>query len=284
MKKLLVVLLALALPVAADGPVVCSETPQSPGTSCSAAVQSSTNCVCVAAEAGSAEPSVYDDAVSLWRLDEASGTRADSIGSNDLTDNNTVGSTSKGVGAPANLPGTVASFVEGNSEYLSRANADLTNWPQGDFHFAVWATRTGTDADFEENYASKLISTGDQREWRIHTAIGQDRLYLAASSDGTSEDAGANTGAGSFPVNTWHLLELRRSGTTIGVAIDGGAFADASVSGVFNGTAAFVLGARNSGTFGYHDGMLSTAALWPRVLTPDERAALYNSGDGAVLP
>lgn len=119
MKKLLVVLLALALPVAADGPVVCSETPQSPGTSCSAAVQSSTNCVCVAAEAGSAEPSVYDDAVSLWRLDEASGTRADSIGSNDLTDNNTVGY------ANAGPQGVVASAVAANSEYLSRANMEL---------------------------------------------------------------------------------------------------------------------------------------------------------------
>ncbi len=56
--------------------------------------------------------------VSWWRLDEASGTREDAHGTNDLTDNNSVGQ-----GYAVNTPTTTNSalFVDTSSEWLNYA-------------------------------------------------------------------------------------------------------------------------------------------------------------------
>ena len=56
-----------------------------------------------------------DDLVAYWTLDEASGTRSDSVGSSDLTDINTVTS------APGILNGA-AQFTAANNEYFEVAD------------------------------------------------------------------------------------------------------------------------------------------------------------------
>ena len=69
--------------------------------------------------------------IAYWTLDEASGTRVDAHGNNDLSDNNTVTSTTGKVG-------DAAAFATANSEYLSRAdNADLSVG-NIDFTFDLW--------------------------------------------------------------------------------------------------------------------------------------------------
>src|SRR5262245_43908996 len=71
-----------------------------------------------------------DNLVSFWELEEASGTRNDSHGTNHLTDNNTVG---QGVGTVGNC----GDFENGNSENLSITdNASLSG---GDTDFTVQA-------------------------------------------------------------------------------------------------------------------------------------------------
>jgi hypothetical protein len=70
--------------------------------------------------------------VSYWDMEEASGTRSDSVGSNDLTDNNTVGQATGQVGNGADFEST-------NSEYLSitdgsQTDLDLTS----DFTIMLW--------------------------------------------------------------------------------------------------------------------------------------------------
>lgn len=216
--------------------------------------------------------------VSYWKLTEKSGTRADSVVAtgNDLTDNNTV--TSAGNSYPANMPGIVANFTAANSESLSRTNASLVNWPQGDFHVAFWGYRRASAT--EGQWISKADSASNQREWRVFTAGSQTRAYLSASPDGTNETVNTNTGDTTFPNVTWGFVEIRRSGTTIGVAINGGAFQDGSLSAVFNGTADFKLGARNNTPATFLDGLMVATGIWGRVLTAQERTDLYAGGAG----
>ena len=71
-----------------------------------------------------------DGLVSCWDLDEASGTRYDAYGTNDLTDYNTVGQA-------AGVNGYAGSFISANSEYLAHSdNADLST---GNIDFTVMA-------------------------------------------------------------------------------------------------------------------------------------------------
>ena len=72
-----------------------------------------------------------------WSMDETSGTRADSHGTNNLTDNNTVGSTT---GVISNA----ASFVSANSEYLSSTTVPVSG--TGARSMEVWfkTSTTGT--------------------------------------------------------------------------------------------------------------------------------------------
>lgn len=294
MKKLIAVLLALALPVAADGPVVCSETPQSPRTACSAVVQSSTSCVCVAAEAGSAEPSVYDDAISLWKLDEASGTRVDSIGSNDLTDNNTVGSTSKGVGAPANLPDTVASFVAANSESLSKADpVGMDGGPGSSYTASIWVKYTDNG---NNDFIYTLINTGGST---AAAALTLSRNSSGLGYDGTgkmnaSVGDGTTTKFGGWPVpddpvlssGTWYHVVAVHDGAASELKM----YINGALALTISSGAAYPLDMTNPVLiFGniqslYADVSLSSAAWWDYAKDIDGVAELYNSGDGAPLP
>ena len=71
-----------------------------------------------------------DNLVAYWKLDEASSTRNDSVGTNHLTSNNSVGQATGKLNYAAN-------FVAANSQYLSIAdNADLS---VGDIDFTVSA-------------------------------------------------------------------------------------------------------------------------------------------------
>src|SRR5258708_7847472 len=59
-----------------------------------------------------AHAAITDNLVSFWKLDEASGTRTDSVGSNNLTSNNSVG---QSVGKVSNA----AHFTATSNQYLS---------------------------------------------------------------------------------------------------------------------------------------------------------------------
>jgi len=290
MKRLLAVLFAaaLALPVAADTQVVCTITAQS-NTACSAISVSKAAqldaCRCSPnGDGGGAEPSVYDDAVALWKLDEASGTRADSIGSLDLTDNNTVGSTSKGVDAPANLPDTVASFVAANSESLTgTALSELTD----NFTVSFWINPANSTRWGIWNNGINASPFGFTVEINV---FGAGDLLLFATSDGL-QYVYTNTGLLTVDGSTWNHVVIVYN-TSESSAADKAKVWINGVSATMNTGAgtpvahtvgnAFGLGRR--ATDRYYGGLMSTVAYWGSVKDQAFVDSLYNSGDGAVLP
>ena len=77
--------------------------------------------------------------VSYWKMEEASGSRVDVHGSNDLTDNNTVLNAT-------GISGNGADHERDTSEWLSIAHASQTNLDvtTGDFSISCWIKREST--------------------------------------------------------------------------------------------------------------------------------------------
>ena len=217
--------------------------------------------------------------VSYWNLDEASGDRADSHGSNTLTDNNTVGSATNSY--PANLPGRVANFVTANSEYLSRTNFTFGS---GSYTYAIWAYSSSPST--YQSFGS--VGTGG---WAGITSelgglITAGTLYNQIGYDGGSL---SNYSTKAAPSNdAWHLIMTTYDADTniIQVYVDdvaGTAFSPAD--NLYNNAASVLrIGSLQNLSASYWNGQLSNAAVWSRVLTAQERTDLYNSGNGAPLP
>ncbi len=82
--------------------------------------------------AAPARADLLTDLKAHWKLNEASGARVDSHGSNDLTDNNTVTQV-------AGKIGNAAQFTAANSEWLSRGtDVDLGLGADTDCTWAGW--------------------------------------------------------------------------------------------------------------------------------------------------
>lgn len=206
-----------------------------------------------------------DSLISWWSLDEASGTRADSHGSNDLTDNNTVGSAT-------GIVGDAASFVAANNEFLTRADNASLSTGNIDFTFAFWVNSPGTSEGFLGKRAN-LSST----EYQIYRSAGTWKFDVYSGGlVGVTESATAATGW-CFVVG-WH----DSVNDTINIQINNNTAASSSHSGgTQDSTAGFVIGNISSTTnVSACDSEIDEVAFWKRVLTVDERTALYNSGNG----
>jgi len=215
--------------------------------------------------------------VSYWNLDEASGDRADSHGSNTLTDNNTVGSATNSY--PANLPGRVANFVAANSEYLSAPDDGAGLSIDGDHSFSVWFYSTGTGT----NRAIISQRTAGDGAYQLYLDTSdQLHAYVTDSVSGFSEPVRA----GAIADNGWHLAIMTYTASDKKLRLyldDGSETAGSALSnGPVSSTQDFNVVRLASVIYGSI--RLSSLGAWSRVLTPEERAALFNSGNGAPLP
>ena len=217
--------------------------------------------------------SLSDNLVAYWSLDEASGNAIDAHASNDLTDNNTVGTASGVVSG-------CRDFEESSSEYFSIAdNTDLSTGDI-DFTFAFWL-------QLESKATSKCpIVKADavNAEYYLQYHSGSDRLQFlvyGATGFGSGGSAVANT-LGSPSTSTWYFVVCWHDSVNnqVGIAVNGGTADTASHSaGVLDGTSAFHIGSYPG--FSQHwDGLIDEVGFWKRVLTADERTELYNSGSG----
>ncbi len=218
------------------------------------------------------------DLKAFWKLDEVSGTRVDSVGSNDLADNNTV------TQADGKL-GKAAQFVKAQLESLSIPdNIDLSSGDV-DFSYAGWvyfdSLPSGGDA---AALVHKYKSSTAQREFGIAYDGTAGRLQFYVSDDGTSGAhlslvSADNFGAASTGVWIFIVVWHDSVNNTINIQINNGTV-DSLIhtTGVFDGTQDFELGVINAA--GFLDGRLDAWGHWKKVLTSSERTKLYNNGNG----
>lgn len=219
--------------------------------------------------------SLLTNLISYWSMDEASGTRTDSHGSNDLTDNNTVGSATGKIN-------NAADFESNNNEHLSHAdNADLS--PTGDCTLACWV-KLETKPSIS-TIMGKWPGTGDSRALILRYQSSDDRFAFFVNSDGTS---GGTTSVsadnlGSPSTGTWYFIVAWHDDTnnTINIQVnDGTVDSTAHTVGIHDSDEPWVVGARSDGGVQEYDGLIDEFGYWKRVLTSQERTDLYNSGDG----
>jgi surface protein len=206
--------------------------------------------------------------VNDWSMDETSGTRADSHGSADLTDNNTVTSAT---GVISNA----ASFNPANSEYLSSSTQPVTGTVARATECWFKTSYSGTDGQCITDYGAG--STGAR--WRIGIDNGG---LVALRVFGATKiwDSSWNDG-------NWHHLVMQVAASSdcddVEVYVDG--TLDTSASGasatvsIDTGTGSQRIGLRSNATNGFN-GQIDEFRNWNRVLTSAEITWLYNSGSG----
>jgi len=214
--------------------------------------------------------------VAWYRLDEASGNALDAhTGAYHLTQNGTVGTaTGKVSGA--------RSFDANSSNFLSQSGSQF-NFGNTTFYGAQWIYSGNTNTAIIHGVWDDGV--GANRQWflfqdasRYRFGITSDGLFGAGN--GLTVAWGSN-----FAINTWHLVEFYHNAATdlIGIAVNNGAFVTGSFNkGIYVGASTpyrVGRGANNSAPLAWN-GRLDEVAIWSRMLTTDERATLWNSGNG----
>lgn len=197
-----------------------------------------------------------------WSMDETSGTRVDSHGSNDLTDNNTVG---YATGVISNA----ASFTAANSESLSSSTQPVTG--TGARAAELWF-KTSSTADM---CITSYGANGTGTWWRVRIENGVIWQRVAA---------GAISWSNTWNDGNWHHLVMQVAASStlndIVLYIDGTlqTHSASNTRAINTGSGNFYIGAESSGAF--FDGDIDEVRYWDRVLTGDEITFLYNSGSG----
>lgn len=222
-------------------------------------------------------PTLEQGLVSHWALDEASGTRVDSVlaFANDLTDNNTV---TQAVGKIANA----GQFDPLNDESLTRAsNASLQMGAGVHFTLASWFYLDAIGGpDTTHMIIGKRNST--VLEYYLRVIISTSKLNFEVSASGSTPVVSV-THATVLSTATWYFVVAWYDGTNLNISLNNGDPATAAFSSdVFAGAAVFTIGAYES--FENWRGRIDETGFWKRVLTVNERAQLYASGAGLPYP
>jgi hypothetical protein len=225
------------------------------------------------------------DLVSFWKLDEASGTRVDAFGSNDLTDNNTVGQATSLTGVPYTEG---ADFEKNNTEYLSISDASQS-WLSplsSDFSVSVWVkfeSLPGGSAFAIIGQDDYGTGTSTDRSWLLSylTTTNRFTFYLFGGASFTVVEADT---FGAASTGTWYHIVATYDATAqeTSIQVDGGTADTLSHTiGTNNSTADFGISLQlNNGVAGApFDGVIQAAGIWSRVLSDAEIAALANKDD-----
>lgn len=220
---------------------------------------------------------LYASRVASWHLDEVSGSRADSVGANTLTDNNTAGSRA-GIIYPL-----AADFIRANNEYLSIADNAAVSL--GNVDFWGLAYYYADDPINGQNYCimSKYDQSG-QREWALaHIESGHYlRLYY-------SQDGGTNLTLDTTAIpylGNWHMGLFWYDSTADLLYLQLNNATPVSVAnsfGAINGASAFRIGSMKNLTSFDFDGAISNVAIGKNYLpTAADRAYLWSLISGTA--
>ena len=219
-----------------------------------------------------ASANLLTDLVAYWPMEETSGTRFDVVGSNDLTDNNTVTSA-------AGIRGNAAQFTAANEEYFSLAdNADVS---MGDLSFtiAAWVFQTASTGTNQIIIDKGDIGFTSSHEYILYDADGpQSFIWLVANNSDVgpllaSSFGDPPTGEWIFLVG-WHDAES----DTVNIQVNNGAVDSTSYAqGSWDSPHDLRIGVGHFalGTEQFWNGLIDEVGIWKRTLTAEERRSLY---------
>jgi len=215
--------------------------------------------------------------VSYWKMDETSGTRSDSKGSNDLT--------ASGVDYDTGQFNNAADFND-LSDYLTIADGSQSGLDGSlDFSFSLWVNWRGVsssgDNQFIAKHSSPFHSTSPNYDLAARLTSG--RLILSSTMTGGST-ASLTGGFWTFSTDTWHHIVVTRanSGNLTLYLNNVLYFQTASGGGTSHDSdRPFYIGNRYNPTPSEGaDALIDEVGFWSRELTTDEVEELHNSGSG----
>jgi len=213
---------------------------------------------------------ITTDLLAAWHMDEASGTRYDSIGSYDLTDINTCTQDANGV------VGEAAYCAAANDEELSYSgNFDLTS---NDWAMCGWF-RMEEDGDSNHQRIWRLTANGALRGM-IRYEDDVNDFYMKFGS-ATQDPLYAN-GPAHYP-HKWYFVYWQYNAATdkIGIRVNDGDLFERDQEGALPTDAdAFAFGAVEESNC---DVVIDAVHWWERILTREEINYMYNDGDGREL-
>jgi len=198
----------------------------------------------------------------------------DQHGANHLTNNNAVTRV-------AGKNGQAADFEKDTTQYLSYT--DPAPFGDIDFTCSLWFKR--------ESFSADAVPFGGGKAFGLTLStyfflIGADgRLFFMFG------DGGVNAYTPTTPYNdtNWHHVIgwHDAAANTINLQVDGGAVFSSNTGGAFPSSIDGPSGIGRgyySNVMTYFDGLIDEVGLWRRLLTPAERTALYNAGNGVTYP
>lgn len=202
-----------------------------------------------------------DNLVNCWTLDEASGSRSDSVGSNTLSDINSVGSATGKISNAAGGFSTTKALDGGT--ILAASGLSRT--------FQFWV-KVNSILSSDRFVFSRGVLSSDY-EYGLYL---RNTLTYAMFGNGNTVSNFTNSWATD---TNWHHIVLTYSAGTWTMYQDNGS-ADAVSITAGNVAVAFEIGnIQTSLAYGY-DGLIDEFAVWSRVISSSEITQLYNSGSG----
>lgn len=221
--------------------------------------------------------------ISWWDGAETSGVLIDALGTNTLTDNNTVTSAAGNITYTAE---DASQFTAANSEYLSVATSGGLAPGNNDFTVTGWVymDSSGTDRglvsvlDFGGGF-------GNNYSWVILYVGATAKIRFDVDSLGTA-GAGLHSVSCLNAISTgaWYFFCARHDATadTIEMRVNGEAFQSTShASGAYAGTAPFrISGYGIVAVTAFHNGRMAGVNYWNAKLSDANVDALYQRGFG----
>jgi hypothetical protein len=217
-----------------------------------------------------------DSLISYWKLDETSGNAIDAHGSNTLT----------AVASPGTAAGKIetARTFNGSSQYFSVASNASVQVGNEDFYVAGWVYLNSVTAVNRVVVGKYNTNTGAHRQWLLFFRGPTQRFALIGSPNGSTNSLVLNSSV-TPSASTWYFVEAWHDAANdvAGIAVNGTVDTIGYASGIYSGPSSLFVGC-HSGASDFLDGRIDELGFWKRVLSPTERAELYNSGAGLAYP
>lgn len=211
-----------------------------------------------------------DNILAYWTLDEASGSRADSVGSETLAQTGTVGSTTGALNS-------AASFSGSNGNYLSHADDATLSVGDTDFSISLWvylANTSSVGVIFQKGSGSSLEYSFLQANSEVRCSF-----FDASISEVRMTQTGLSAGQ-------WYHFVLTHDSVNNVVKLYVNAGTPQSTSwttGVHDSNGVLVVGNRMDNDIPFA-GRVDEIGLWRRVLSSTDVTTLYGSGTPPAYP